>query len=351
MQPLYTAGAPLTAFNTFGISEQAERLGFIHDDAQLHAALMLAEQHGWPVNLLGGGSNLVLAGPVPGLTLVMRSRGRRVIERNTDSVIIEAEAGENWHQLVNWSLDMGFHGLENLSLIPGTLGAAPVQNIGAYGVELCDVFDSLEALNRATGKTCRLDREQCRFAYRDSLFKQQPGIHVILRVRLRLSTRPVPRLDYAPLAAAWQMLGLRQPDSRVISRLVCDIRNSKLPDPAQLGNAGSFFKNPLLGREQASALLSRWPGMPQYRQADGSIKLAAGWLIEQAGWKGHCRQRVGVHREQALVLVNLGGARGSDVLGLAGDIRQDVLEKFGVMLEMEPQLLGVAEQGVGQPGG
>lgn len=343
MQPVFTSRAALAALNTFGISEQAERLAFIHDDRQLRAALALAERNGWPLTLMGGGSNLVLAGPVPGLTLVMRSRGRRIIQRTADFAVIEGEAGENWHQLVCWSLDMGFHGLENLSLIPGTLGAAPVQNIGAYGVELCDVFDSLEALNRHTGETRWIGRAECRFAYRDSLFKQESGTYVILRVRLRLGTRPAPRLDYAPLAAAWQKSGLKRPDSRVISRLVCDIRRSKLPDPAQLGNAGSFFKNPLVTEEQAGVLVSRWPGMPHYPQSDGSVKLAAGWLIDQAGWKGHSRQRVGVHREQALVLVNLGGARGEDVLGLAEDIRQDVLEKFGVTLEMEPQLLGVVQ--------
>ena len=339
-QAAYTADAPLAELNTFGISEQAERLICIHNDAELRAALALAEQHGWPVNLLGGGSNLILAGTVPGLTLAMRSRGRRVVSRQADSVIIEGEAGENWHQLVGWSLDMGLHGLENLSLIPGTLGAAPVQNIGAYGVELCDVFDSLQALDRTTGQSRWLNREDCRFAYRDSLFKQQPGRLVILRVRLRLATHPQPRLDYAPLAAAWQATGLQQPDSRVISRLVCDIRRSKLPDPAQLGNAGSFFKNPLVSQSRADTLLATWPNMPHYPQPDGSVKLAAGWLIEQAGWKGHCRERVGVHREQALVLVNLGGARGADVMGLAEDIRRDVLEKFDVSLEMEPQLLG-----------
>jgi len=277
---------------------------------------------------------------VPGLTVAMRSRGRRVLERTAGSVLIEAEAGENWHQLVCWSLDHGFHGLENLSLIPGTLGAAPVQNIGAYGVELCDVFDSLEALDRSSGQLCRLDREACRFAYRDSLFKQQPGRFVILRVRLRLGTSPQPRLDYAPLAAAWQATGLQRPDSRVISELVCSIRRSKLPDPAQLGNAGSFFKNPLLAAGQAQSLLARWPNMPHYPQVDGSIKLAAGWLIEQAGWKGHSQGRVGVHRDQALVLVNLGGARGAEVMLLARAIQQDVLVKFAVELEMEPQLIG-----------
>ena len=342
MQPTVIPDAPLAALNTFGICEQAEQLCYIHNDTELLDALALAEQRGWATSLVGGGSNLVLAGPVTGLTLVMRSRGRRVIERSADAVLIEGEAGENWHQLVGWSLDLGLHGLENLSLIPGTLGAAPVQNIGAYGVELCERFDSLQALDRSTGQRCWLNREDCQFAYRDSLFKQQPGRFVILRVRLRLSTRPVPHLSYAPLAAAWQALGLAHLDSRVISRLVCDIRQSKLPDPAVLGNAGSFFKNPVLAAEQASALLAQWPEMPHYPQGDGRIKLAAGWLIDQAGWKGHVRERVGVHRDQALVLVNLGGARGADVMQLASDIREDVLEKFSINLEMEPQLLGSA---------
>jgi len=340
MGAVVVSRADLRLLNTFGISEYAERLVTVENDVQLREALGLARQQDWPVTLLGGGSNMVLAGPVPGLTIAMRSRGRRVVERTADNVLIEGEAGENWHQLVGWSLDHGFHGLENLSLIPGTLGAAPVQNIGAYGVELCDVFDSLDALDRHTGEVCRLDRAACRFAYRDSLFKQQPGRFVILRVRLRLATRPQPRLGYAPLAAAWQALGLQRPDSRVISELVCRIRRSKLPDPAQLGNAGSFFKNPLVSVERATALLAAWPGMPHYPQDDGSIKLAAGWLIEQAGWKGHCRGSVGVHCEQALVLVNFGGARGAEVMALAGDIQQDVVRRFGVTLEMEPQLIG-----------
>lgn len=340
MMPDILRAAALRDLNTFGINEFAERLVPVETEQQLREALALADAQGWPVTVLGGGSNMILAGPLAGLVIAMRSRGRRVLSREPGSAVIEGEAGENWHQLVNWSLDHGFHGLENLSLIPGTLGAAPMQNIGAYGVELCDVFDSLDALDRTTGEVCRFDRDACRFAYRDSLFKQQAGRFVILRVRLRLSTQPVPRLDYAPLAAAWSVTGLSRPDSRVISQLVCQIRRSKLPDPAQLGNAGSFFKNPLLPADQAAALLAAWPEAPHYPQPDGSVKLAAGWLIERAGWKGHCRDRVGVHREQALVLVNLGGARGADVLALAEDIQRDVQAKFGVQLEMEPQRVG-----------
>lgn len=334
------SGVELQALNTFAISEQAQWLVSVTSDQQLRQALEFAATRNCPVTILGGGSNWILAGPVAGLTIAMRSRGRRVLLRTTEHVIIEAEAGESWHQLVLWSLDLGLHGLENLSLIPGTLGAAPMQNIGAYGVELSDVFDSLEALDRETGKTLWFNRQQCRFAYRDSLFKQAAGRYVILRVRLRLARHPQPQLDYAPLAAAWDATGLRTADSRVISTLVCQIRRSKLPDPAQLANAGSFFKNPLVSVGQAHALFQRWPEMPHYPQSDGTLKLAAGWLIEQAGWKGYRRRNVGVHRQQALVLVNYGGARGAEVMQLAQDIQRDVLAKFGVPLEMEPQVIG-----------
>ncbi|WP_418889742.1 UDP-N-acetylmuramate dehydrogenase [Pseudomonas profundi] len=337
------ANADLRTHNTFGISERAERLGFVDNDRQLLEALSLANRHAWPVTLLGGGSNLVLAAPVPGLVLAMRSRGRRVVSRSGQDVIVEAEAGENWHALVNWSLDLGLCGLENLSLIPGTAGAAPVQNIGAYGVELEDVFESVEVYDRRTAVICRLYREQCRFAYRDSLFKKEPGRYVILRLRLRLSSVPHPKLEYGPLANAWRATGLQRADARVVSELVCQIRRSKLPDPSQLANAGSFFKNPLVSAEQATQLQRSWPGLPTFVQSDGRYKLAAGWLIDQAGWKGYRDGDAGVHREQALVLVNYGGARGEEIMGLAARIQSDIQQRFGVMLEMEPLLIGRRE--------
>lgn len=334
--------ADLAAFNTFGISERAANLLEVDSDRQVEAALELAARHDWPLTIIGGGSNLVLGGPVPGLVVAMRSRGRRVLRSSGADVFIEAEAGENWHDLVLFSLDLGLWGIENLALIPGTVGAAPVQNIGAYGVELCDVFDSLDALDRQTGALVRFDRASCAFAYRDSLFKQQAGRFVILRVRLRLTRTPQLRIDYAPLRNAWRATGLEKPDARVIAELVCAIRRSKLPDPAVLGNAGSFFKNPVVTAEQAAVLRRTWPEMPGYPQLDGGEKLAAGWLIERSGWKGRREGPVGVHAEQALVLVNHGGARGEQVLALAQRVREDVLARFGVALEMEPQVLGQA---------
>lgn len=334
------AAADLRGFNTFGICEPAEHLVEVESLPQLLEALELAERENWPVTVLGGGSNIVLAGPVPGLVICMRSRGRRIVSRERNSVLIEAAAGESWHRLTAWSLDQGLSGLENLSLIPGTTGAAPVQNIGAYGIELADVFDSLDAFDRDTAQVLRFDRQACEFGYRDSVFKRHPGRFIILAVRLRLYRNPQLKVDYEPLRAAWQATGLTRPDSRVVAELVCRIRRAKLPDPARIGNAGSFFKNPVVTTELAERIRVANPAMPSYRQGPDMVKLAAGWLIEQAGWRGLRRGAVGVNPDQALVLVNHGGAKGEEVMALAADIREDVANRFGVELEMEPQVLG-----------
>lgn len=333
--------ADLSGYNSFGIRECAAHLVEVDGLLGLIEALDQADANGWAVTILGGGSNIVLTGPVDGLVICMRSLGRRVLSFERAATVIEAEAGENWHRLVGWSIDLGLSGLENLSLIPGTVGASPVQNIGAYGVELADVFDSLDAYDRDTRQVLRFDRAACEFAYRDSIFKRHAGRFVILRVRLRLHRSPQLRVDYAPLHAAWVATGLKRADPRVIAELVCEIRRSKLPDPARLGNAGSFFKNPLVGADQAGRLLQKWPAMPVFAQPDGTAKLAAGWLIDQAGWKGFRRGAVGVHAEQALVLVNHGGARGQELMALAGEVQADVARRFGVELEMEPQRLGL----------
>lgn len=332
--------ANLRGYNSLGISEEAALLVEVSSEAQLGDALSMAHEKSWPITVLGGGSNVVVAGPLSGLVIAMRSRGRKVLARGAEGVLIEGEAGENWHDLVNWTLDLGLGGLENLSLIPGTLGAAPVQNIGAYGVELQDIFHSLDALDRTTGRIRQFDRSECRFAYRDSIFKQVPGRYIILRVRMLLRHCYSIRVDYAPLDSAWEATGLHRPNARVVAELVCQIRRSKLPDPAELGNAGSFFKNPLVDSSQLEYLKARYPKIPHYQQSDGRYKVAAGWLIEQAGWKGMREGNVGVHVQQALVLVNYGGARGDDILRLAERIIEDVQRNFGLHLEMEPQRLG-----------
>ena len=252
--------------------------------------------------------------------------------------IVEAEAGEPWHPFVQEMLARGLSGVENLSLIPGTVGAAPMQNIGAYGVELKDVFHSLVALDRENGELREFSLADCAFGYRDSVFKHQTGRWLILRVRFKLSFAARLHLDYGPVRQRLQEQGINEPTPMHVSRAICEIRSEKLPDPAVLGNAGSFFKNPVVPAELAERIKQTHPGLVAYPQPDGQVKLAAGWLIEQAGWKGFREGDAGVHALQSLVLVNYGSATGRELLTLAQRIQADILERFGVTLEMEPNL-------------
>ncbi len=329
----------LKPFNTFAVEARARWFAEAHGDEDVREALGCADRLGVPLWILGGGSNLLLTGDVAALVLHMESRGVRVLADEGERVILEAEAGEPWHPFVLHSLELGLGGLENLSLIPGTVGAAPIQNVGAYGVEIKDVFAGLTALDCQTGELREFDVEQCAFGYRDSLFKQQPGRYVILRVRFALSRAAERRLEYGPLRQQLQEQGVQQPTPLDVSRAVCAIRSAKLPDPAVLGNAGSFFKNPLVSAALAESLRARFPTLVAYPQAGGQVKLAAGWLIEQAGWKGFREGDAGVHRLQALVLVNYGQASGAEILRLARRIQDDVSARFGVMLETEPNIL------------
>lgn len=328
----------LKPYNTFGIDVRARLLAHARDEADVREALALARERGLPLLVIGGGSNLLLTRDVEALVLRMASQGRRIVSDAADSVLVEAEAGEAWDPFVQWSLERGLAGLENLSLIPGTVGAAPMQNIGAYGVELKDVFDSLTALDRQDGTLREFDRQACRFGYRDSLFKQEPDRWLILRVRLRLTRRERLHLDYGPVRQRLEEEGIASPTARDVSRVICAIRREKLPDPAVLGNAGSFFKNPLVDAAQAERLRQAFPDLVGYPQADGRLKLAAGWLIDKGGWKGFRDGPVGVHAQQALVLVNHGGATGAQVRALAERIQEDVRRRFGVELEPEPNL-------------
>lgn len=329
----------LAPFNTFGVAATAEHFVQVHSDAELVEALALATERGWPVQVIGGGSNLLLSADVPGLVVRMASLGKRIVREEAGQVLVEACAGEPWHPFVQWSLAQGLVGLENLSLIPGTVGAAPMQNVGAYGVEVKDVFASLAALDRHSGEVHELAGEACAFGYRDSVFKQQPGRWVILRVRFALARQAPLHLDYGPIRERLALLGIEQPTALDVSQAICAIRQEKLPDPAVLGNAGSFFKNPVVPAAQAEALKARYPGLPSYPAGPGQAKLAAGWLIDQAGWRGHRDGAVGVHVHQALVLVNHGGGTGQQVLALAQRIQASVQARFGVSLEMEPNLL------------
>jgi UDP-N-acetylmuramate dehydrogenase len=329
----------LKPFNTFGVDVCAQLFAEAHDEAQVREALALAAQRALPLLVIGGGSNLLLTKDVEALVLRMASLGRGILSDDDQRVVVEAEAGEPWHPFVLWTLEQGLAGLENLSLIPGTVGAAPMQNIGAYGVEIKDVFAGLTALDRETGEVRDFALEDCAFGYRDSLFKQQPGRWLILRVRFVLQRHSTLHLDYGPIRQRLEAQGIQAPTALDVSRAVCEIRSEKLPDPARLGNAGSFFKNPLVMASLAERLRAEHPDLVAYPAANDQVKLAAGWLIERAGWKGFRDGDAGVHERQALVLVNHGRATGSQLLSLARRIQADIVAKFGVTLEIEPNVL------------
>ncbi len=339
MSLLVQEAVSLKPFNTFGVDVRARLFAEAHTDDEVRAALAEAERRGLPLLPVGGGSNLLLTADVEALVLRMASRGLRILEDDGERVLVEAEAGEPWHPFVLWSLEQGLAGLENLSLIPGTVGAAPMQNIGAYGVEIRDVFVGLTALDRQTGELREFALPDCAFAYRDSLFKQQAGRWLILRVRFALSRNAALHLDYGPVRQRLLAEGIEAPSAADVSRAICAIRSEKLPDPAVLGNAGSFFKNPVVPAEVAERIRAEHADLVSYPAADGQVKLAAGWLIERAGWKGFREGDAGVHRLQALVLVNYGQASGAQLLALAQRIQADILARFGVHLEIEPNVL------------
>ncbi|MEG0063350.1 MAG: UDP-N-acetylmuramate dehydrogenase [Pseudomonas sp.] len=326
----------LKPFNSFGVDVHAQLFAEAHCDADVREALAYAESHDVPLLVIGGGSNLLLTADIAALVLRMATRGIRVISDDGSRVVIEAEAGEPWHPFVQHTLAQGLSGLENLSLIPGTVGAAPMQNIGAYGVEIKDVFAGLTALDRHTGELRDFSLEECNFAYRDSVFKQQPGRWLILRVRFTLDRVAHLHLEYGPVRQRLTEQGIEQPTPTDVSRAICSIRSEKLPDPAVLGNAGSFFKNPLVPAALVAQIKKLHPDLVAYAQPDGQMKLAAGWLIERAGWKGFREADAGVHKLQALVLVNYGAATGLQLLDLAQRIQKDISERFNVELEMEP---------------
>ena len=295
-----------------------------------------------PKFVLGGGSNIVLTGDVKPMVLKVEIMGRRLVRETARAWVLEAGAGENWHEFIAWSLAQGYPGLENMALIPGTVGASPVQNVGAYGVELQDRFESLDAVDLQTGQLFTLNAAQCGFGYRDSVFKHASkplGLAsraLITAVRCALPKPWKAVLGYADLEKKRVQTGINNPSAQQIFDWVCDIRRAKLPDPALIGNAGSFFKNPTVSAEQCQDIIGREPKIVHYLLADGSAKLAAGWLIDACGWRGKSVGNAGVYEKQALVLVNRGGATGGEVMTLARSIQTSVYERFGIMLEPEP---------------
>jgi UDP-N-acetylmuramate dehydrogenase len=331
------SGVSLKPYNTFGLPAVAHTLVRVTSDADVRRVVDDPRLGRAPKFILGGGSNIILTRDMPQLVLKVEVHGMRVVEERPDARIVEAGAGENWHDFVAWTLAQGCCGLENLALIPGTVGAAPVQNIGAYGVEFKDRFESLDAVDLVTGRSVTLRAGICDFGYRDSAFKHSlAGRSVITRVRLRLPRPWRPVLGYLDLQRKISETGIAAPDACQIFDWVCAIRRAKLPDPAAIGNAGSFFKNPVVTPEQCRDIIGRDPEIVHYRLPDGSVKLAAGWMIDACGWKGKSVGDAGVYEKQALVLVNRGAAIGSEVMTLARAIQESVYGRFGIRLEPEP---------------
>lgn len=348
---LVEKNAPLQDCNTFGIVASADTLVRARSAADVQAFVASPLYQGRRTFVLGGGSNIVLAGDVvDAVVLKMEIPGLRLVAETERHWVVEAGAGERWHDLVAWSVAQGYGGLENLALVPGTVGAAPVQNIGAYGVELQDRFHSLDAVDLRSGELFTLDAAQCAFGYRDSVFKHAPGgdgrgmglagCAVITAVRLALPKAWKPELGYLDLQRRQQEEGVDAPTAQQIFDWVCAIRRAKLPDPAVIGNAGSFFKNPTVTEDQCRDIIAREPKVVHYPMPDGSIKLAAGWLIDACGWKGKTMGHAGVYDKQALVLVNRGSGgvsvTGGEVMTLARAIQTSVYERFGIRLEPEP---------------
>lgn len=326
----------LKNYNTFGIDVKTESFVAIKSETQL--VEILQGHEGKPFRVLGGGSNILLTEDYKGLTLVMKNKGISIKDETETNVIIEVKAGENWHEVVLWSLDKDFGGIENLALIPGSVGAAPIQNIGAYGVELKSVFHSCKALDSGNLTFKEFDKSACEFGYRNSIFKTKlKGKVIITSVQLQLQKKPhQTQTHYGALQNAIEG---KQLNIQNIAAAVISIRKSKLPDPNEIGNSGSFFKNPVIPKKHFKELQSLYPEIPHYPDQNNHIKIPAGWLIEKLGYKGKRYGDAGVHKKQALVLVNYGQAKGSDLLNLALEIQTQIIEHFQIKLEIEVNLL------------
>lgn len=328
----------LKIYNTFGIDAHAADLLVIESSEQLQE--LLKKQSSADFFILGGGSNVLFRRDLSRSVLLNRIKGKSVVEEDENEVTIAIGGGENWHELVLWTLENNWGGLENLSLIPGTVGAAPIQNIGAYGVELKDVFAGLEAIELATGEEQVFSAEDCTFGYRDSYFKRTgKGKYFITQVYLTLKKQPQVNVSYGAIQDVLQAEGIQNPSIQDVSRAVIQIRSSKLPDPAKIGNGGSFFKNPELELSVFEQLQAHYPQIPHYSAPADKVKVPAGWLIEQCGWKGQRRGNAGCYEKQALVLVNLGGASGTEIWALAEEIMASVKAKFGIELEVEVNVI------------
>ena len=330
----------LKPYNTFGIDVRARYFKEINNLSELKSALKLK---GYPdIFVLSGGSNLLLTGDLDRLVLYLNLKGKEIVQEDDDEIVLRIWAGENWHELVLWTLDRNYGGLENLALIPGNTGTAPIQNIGAYGVEIKDVLVCCHAVDIKTGEMQNFSNEACNFGYRDSFFKKEgKGRFIITAVELRLSKRDhKTNAHYAPLKAELAQRGIAEPGIKDIASAVIAIRSRKLPDPKELGNSGSFFKNPVIETSHYQELLKKFPDIPSYAVAGGQYKIPAAWLIDHCGFKGKRFGDAGVHKNQALVLVNHGNASGTEILDLARKIQSEVSDNFDIKLMPEVNIIG-----------
>lgn len=328
----------LKPYNTFGIHAIAKKFASFSSVDEL--SQLFQQEKSMDFLILGGGSNVLLTRDFDGIVLKNDIKGIRIIKEDDDHVFIQAGAGEVWHEFVLKVIEMGYSGIENLSLIPGSVGASPMQNIGAYGVEIKDVFDSLEAYNIEEDRVDVFDKESCQFGYRESVFKRAlKGKYVIVSVTYRLNKKHVLNTSYGAIEQELKEMGISDPSIKDVSNAVIRIRSSKLPDPKVIGNAGSFFKNPVVTTDVLEKIRKEYDNVPNYPAPEGKVKLAAGWLIEKAGWKGKRFDGYGVHDRQALVLVNYGDSDGNKILDLSDKIINDIYEKFDVKLEREVNVI------------
>lgn len=329
--------ASLKDLNTFGVDASAKFLAEIHNLDDIEALLEWKSQNDLPILLLGGGSNLLFKNNFKGLVAKICLAGKDIADKDDDFTTVSVAGGENWHDFVRWTVEQNLAGLENLSLIPGTVGAAPIQNIGAYGVELADHFQSLQAIDLDSGNIHEFDKSHCQFGYRESFFKSQTLDKLLITsVTFALPKKPTWKIDYAGVR---EVLDGVEPSAKLISDAIIGLRQSKLPDPANIGNAGSFFKNPVLKLDLWDALKASNPGLPGYLQKSGEMKTSAGWLIDQCGWKGYRKGDAGVSDMHALVIVNYSKASGVELWAVAQDIMKSVEDKFGISLEPEPRVI------------
>lgn len=330
----------LKPYNTFGIEAKAEQFVEVNTSEEVQVLCQTFNLVDRKLLVLGGGSNILLTGDFSGMVIKVNLKGLDVIREDENHVWVKAMAGEKWHDFVVYCVNRNFAGVENLSLIPGCVGAAPMQNIGAYGAEIKDTFEELFAIEIESGKLVKFNNKDCGFGYRESVFKNElKGKYIIISVTFKLSKNPNLNTTYGAIQETLNKKGISNPSIKEVSEAVIAIRQSKLPDPKELGNSGSFFKNPEIHNEKFKSLKNQFPKMPGYPTNNGMIKIAAGWLIEQCGWKGKVVGNTGAHKNQALVLVNYGEATGAEILNLAKAIQESVQQKFGIQINPEVNII------------